>query len=238
MSLRAKLRALFLLAGVITVLLAGAVWFHGDARAGREAEERRLTLLAEVVAAELGPILDSAPEELEARLEAHVRRPGILRMGIFDARCARRASLSVDAVASSEPLEMGELGTSFTPESLVVRVPIESRGERLGLLAIESDLRFLHARQVELLRAFLFVTAASLLVSLALSYGLQGSVLAPIRDLVAAAHAVSKKRDHSTRARPRGNDELGALARDFNAMLEGIEQRSRELEVTRATLEA
>jgi PAS domain S-box-containing protein len=58
---------------------------------------------------------------------------------------------------------------------------------------------------------------------------LQRLISRPILSLSSAAERISKERDFSLRAEKHGNDEVGHLVDDFNAMIGQIEKRNRDL---------
>ena len=62
-------------------------------------------------------------------------------------------------------------------------------------------------------------------VTFALSSLLQGLISGPIQSLAQVARRVTREKDFDLRARREGDDEIGSLVDDFNAMLAEIEQR-------------
>ena len=114
---------------------------------------------------------------------------------------------------------------------------IELEGETLGTIYIESDLERLNTRSRHYTLAFL----ATLLVTLALAYVLAGRLQQPISrpllDLVQTAKAISHAADYSIRAAIPDQDEFGALASEFNGMLDQIEERNAQLRRHREQLE-
>ncbi len=79
-----------------------------------------------------------------------------------------------------------------------------------------------------LLRKLVLIWAAAILAGLALSGVLAHRILQPIRQLDNAAALIAKQ-EYGTRVPEGGNDELGRLARTFNAMSSSIQEAREEL---------
>jgi two-component system, sensor histidine kinase and response regulator len=126
---------------------------------------------------------------------------------------------------------------SFPDEVLLFR-SIEIPGRRLGVVGLRfslSDLRS-RVRYYAGLAALLLVCCVAL--AAVLSSRLQRLVSGPIADLALLAHRISSTRDYSLRTAYARRDEVGELAFAFNQMLEGIEQRDRQLVALNGELRA
>jgi signal transduction histidine kinase len=97
-------------------------------------------------------------------------------------------------------------------------------GDLLIVHSFDSIRRDLDA----LLRKLVLVWAAAILTGLALSGFLAHRILKPIRQLDEAAASIAKQ-EYGTRVPEGGNDELGRLARTFNAMSGSIHEAREEL---------
>jgi len=97
-----------------------------------------------------------------------------------------------------------------------------------------GDLLIVHtfeaiSRNIDGLQRKLFlIWAGALLAGLAVSSLLAHRILKPIRQLDNAASLIGRQ-EYATRVRAGGNDELGRLARTFNAMCESIQDARAEL---------
>lgn len=116
--------------------------------------------------------------------------------------------------------------------------PVQVRGERVGTIAIVSDLSRAYDEVNVLGRALLAVVVAAFLLSTAVSARLQRLVSTPVLDLAGVMDRVTRERDYAVRARVDGSDELAALARGFNDMLAQIQARDQALERHGAELAA
>ncbi len=66
-------------------------------------------------------------------------------------------------------------------------------------------------------------------LAIMLSITLRRAISEPVQALAATARDVTRLRDYRRRVSSDSNDEVGQLARDFNAMLETVEERERAL---------
>jgi signal transduction histidine kinase len=97
-------------------------------------------------------------------------------------------------------------------------------GDLLTVRTFDSIRRDMDA----LLRKLVLVWAAAILGGLALSGFFAHRILKPIRQLDEAAALIARQ-EYGARVPDRGNDELGRLARTFNAMCGSIQQAREEL---------
>jgi signal transduction histidine kinase len=97
-------------------------------------------------------------------------------------------------------------------------------GDLLIVHSFDSIRRDLDA----LLRKLVLVWAAAILTGLAVSGFLAHRILKPIRQLDEAAVMIARQ-EYGTRVPEGGNDELGRLARTFNAMCTSIQEAREEL---------
>jgi PAS domain S-box-containing protein len=135
----------------------------------------------------------------------------------------------------SKPQAAGHL---FGQESLALIEPINSKGDVIGAIYLESDMRGLQSK----LTQFAAITAAvfllTLLVAFLLSAQLQRLISEPILELVRTARAVAQDKDYSVRVVNRRTDEIGVLMDGFNEMLTQIQHRDAALQSGRDGLEA
>ncbi len=110
-----------------------------------------------------------------------------------------------------------------------VRIPVLRKGERVGLVLLESDLSPVYTRA----RGFALVLAGILGLSLATAFliarRLQGGISRPIIELSRVARRVSLTRHYGERAKGRARGEIGELFDSFNVMLEEIQVRDQRL---------
>ena len=128
-------------------------------------------------------------------------------------------------------------GARFQSQSLTYRQNILVSGERLGALAIVSDLTMLQER----IRHFAVIAISALLLAILVTFVVSSRLVRviarPVVELSGIARTVSEKEDYSLRAVQVGEDEVGTLVSSFNQMLERIQQRDRALQTANDELE-
>ncbi len=128
-------------------------------------------------------------------------------------------------------------GFRFGWNTLILSQPIVFQNKRVGTVELRSDLR----RFYDLVGRYLLTLGVTLLLSLAAAYfllsRLHKSITAPLDRLIALMGVIPREKNFSLRAPEEGEDELRALARGFNDMLEQIQSRERELAGYRRHLE-
>ncbi|MFL5494853.1 MAG: response regulator [Gemmatimonadales bacterium] len=102
---------------------------------------------------------------------------------------------------------------------------------RLGLSLVEIEHEVSQARRTTALASL-----AILLVGLIAAFGISTHITEPLRRMAATADRISAG-DLSSRAQVRSTDEMGALARAFNLMVDFLEQAQGELSVANRHLE-
>lgn len=239
LPLARKLTAIMMVASSIALLIASAVLAGYDAVTFRRALVDDLETTARIVGTNSTAALTfgdrAAAEDVLAALAAERQ---LLEAAVFDLEGEvfaryRRVPQRPPSLAARGPL-----GHSFAAGALVVREPITLEGERIGQVALLSDLGRLSSRRAGFVRIVGVALLVSLGVTLALSARLQRIVSEPILQLVDTARRISGDRDYSLRARGASDGELGLLVGAFNEMVEQVEQRDRALRRSLERLEA
>ncbi len=107
----------------------------------------------------------------------------------------------------------------------------------VGTVALRFDLGKLYLRLLWHVLAFALVILVALAISHVLLSRLHRAITAPMASLVHIMARVTAEADYATRARIESRDEIGELARGFNAMLGQIQDRDRSLAAHRDELE-
>ena len=131
----------------------------------------------------------------------------------------------------------GSDGAKFAPESLTLYRTIVTRGEKIGGIAIVSDLTALHAKIREYMEISALVVLVSALATLFVSSRLLGLITEPILQLARVAGRVSDEENYGLRAIPQSDDEVGKLIVSFNQMLGHIQERDTALHHAKQDLE-
>jgi two-component system sensor histidine kinase BaeS len=118
------------------------------------------------------------------------------------------------------------LGPPVDPGTLILS-PIKVEGRTVGYLGRQPgpalsevvDIRFVESQQ----RAFIWIALAVATLAVALSWPLANALVRPVRRVADAARALAAGR-YATRVPVQSGDELGDLARDFNALAQALER--------------
>jgi len=114
-------------------------------------------------------------------------------------------------------------GATFSPEALTLNRTVSMGGEKIGGIAIVSDLTALRAKMREYTEISALVLLLSVLVTLLVSSRLLRLITEPILALSEVAGRISAQEDYSLRAIPQSEDEVGKLIDSFNQMLGRIQ---------------
>jgi len=128
-------------------------------------------------------------------------------------------------------------GVQFDSEHLRLSRNVSLDGAKVGSITIISDLGLLHTAFQQYARISALVLLVSIFLAFVVSSQLLRVITAPILELARIAGGISKQKDYSLRAVPRGNDEVGTLVSSFNQMLEVIQQRDAALQSANEELE-
>ncbi|UJA18821.1 HAMP domain-containing histidine kinase [Thermoleophilia bacterium SCSIO 60948] len=141
----------------------------------------------------------------------------------------------VDRIDAWRRLDAPEEGEFDSDQGVVryVATPVRGRDGALGTFVVAG---FIGPQQEEVSEAvgvLAVVAAGILLIGTALAFAISSRVLAPLRDLSAAARSASGS-DLRHRIDARGSDEIAELARTFNRMMDRLESAfSSQREFTR-----
>ncbi len=226
-SLRRRLSALCTLLTAIALTLTGVDSWHRE-RATLEAHTRdKLETAARVVAVNSRAVLEfNDAAEVQAFLRTVADSMDLLAAAVY-AYDGRRF-----AVAGDDSLLPAHVRGGLPPPHMLGQVPVAYRdaGEaREGLVVVHASA---DAVKDQLGRHLISLVVTALLALLVLGLAarwLMARLLRPIGELVATTHRVRTTEDYSLRATASADDEVGALVRAFNAMLQVIQERDSNL---------
>jgi two-component system, OmpR family, sensor histidine kinase BaeS len=119
----------------------------------------------------------------------------------------------------------------YPPNEKINLYPIVVHGNTAGYVGILSPRHFLDPMQIRFLSqqklALLFGAAGIVLIVIIISFPLARRLVKPIRAMAAATHDIASGK-YTTRISFSSTDELGQLARDFNAMALTLEKHEKE----------
>jgi signal transduction histidine kinase len=194
----------------------------------------------------LGRIIADTSSAAVAFGDAATARESLAALAVHPAVLSARLESSDGRVfADYRPPAAGEVeaapirpdGLYNSDDELVVFVPVEQKGHRLGTLIVQFSLAGLGKQRRQALALGAGVLVGSLGVAFVMSMGIQRVISRPILRLAATTRRVWESADYSVRAERAGDDEVGFLIDSFNSMLGRIESRERELAGSRRELE-
>ena len=239
LTIKYKLIAITMLTCFASLLLAGSGYVLWEWTNLRRIMARNLLTQAEMIAENCKAALafEDAQDSLEI-LQALQVEPSIVLGCLYNRKNEVFVSYhNQQAGRNIQPPEFVIDGFEFNDGYLTVFKSIALEDEIIGAVCLRSDLQPMYAM---LNRGVCIVISVLLLAFLAaylVSSRLQRIISKPILDLADIAKDVSEKKDYSTRAVSRTNDEVGVLINTFNEMLEQIQQRDTALVKARDDLE-
>ena len=238
LSIGRKLLLACLLVTAVTLTVLSTVSIARQTIDWREDTLASLLTSTEIMAANTGPaLLFNDPQAAHDTLSTFSAMPEVAFAGLYDPQGKLYASYGEAAKAPARHAST-TVQYSFERDALVVTKPVMFNGERVGSIYVRADLRTLYA---SLLRQNAFTVVSSLaafVLAGMLFLRMQRRIVRPIADLSDIMDKVSSRSDYAMRAPDGGGDEVGVLARSFNAMLEAIQQRDLALAQHQAQLEA
>lgn len=234
LPIRQKLTCGAMLVSSVALLLTCGAFLTYDYMTFRNTKAQRLSSIAQIIGFNsTSALLFNDPGSAETTLSALRTTGAVACAGIYGKDGQRFAAYRRDQNAPCSALDRieaipGEM-YQFSGDHLAMFSPIDSDGERIGTVYIESDLQELHARARRFLAIAVVVLALAVVVVFFISHRIQRFISEPILQLSAAARTISLHKNYSVRV-PRGSDdELGLLVNTFNEMLAQVEQRDAEL---------
>jgi len=240
-SIRRKQVFVIMLIASVALLLACAMFVAFETITFRKEMVRNLFTLARIIGNNTAAALDfndvqSANETLLA-LQA---QPEIIGACVY----ARNGNIfakydhSNDGIPFTPPPKPQAYGYTFGRDKLALFEPISSKGDVIGVMYLELNMRGLRSKLAQ--SAFITATVflLTLIVAFLLSARMERLISEPILDLVSAARAVAQEKNYAIRVVKRSTDEIGVLCDRFNEMLAQIQLRDAALESARDHLEA
>jgi len=238
-SIRRKLILLMVATSMLTLLAACASFLVNQFFEFREASQRELERLAEIIAANNIASLvfedePSAEQNLATlRLEPHMMAARLFTEDGTILATYLNPSRSNDPVPAQPRKETSE----FERDKLKLFHEISMDGQKAGTVYLEYQLTPLS----ELFRNFavlgFLVWMGSSCIALAVSSRLQGIISKPLLELARTADRISRDKDYDLRVRLERNDEIGTVVSAFNGMLSQIQDQDRELRCHQESLE-
>ena len=234
LPLRRKLMLIIALATGLGLGLSLVLQLATGLRSSRAATQTQLVGIAQIVAANSAAAIrfddNRAAADTLAGLQAQpeIHRAVLLRPDgrVFAAYPAQGHFADHHSIAASGVNVEG----GFWDTVMHIDYPVLQDGESLGTLHLEADLSAMWQQFFERIAVAVATTLASFGVAFALAARLQRTITQPIMALAAVTEAVGADKDYTRRVAVAQRDEVGHLAERFNAMLDELQTRDRELQ--------
>ncbi|HZR46908.1 MAG TPA: CHASE sensor domain-containing protein, partial [Candidatus Manganitrophaceae bacterium] len=242
LSIRHKLIRMNMLVSAAVLLLATLAFIVYELVTFRTTLAENLATQAEIVGINaVSALLFSDPSAAGDTVSALRVKPNVRSAAIYtaDGRLFAKYVRSGEEEAFKMPEHLSETagGYRFGGGALFLFRPITSNGERIGMVAIQSDLQEMDALVKRYAGIVAGVLAISLLAAYRVSSRLQRVISQPLLHLAETARIVSEAKDYSVRAFTDNRDEIGQLVETFNEMLSQIEAQNEALRRTHEELE-
>lgn len=146
-----------------------------------------------------------------------------------------RATSSIGAMENLDDLFADDAATQALSDSNGTDSPSEAT--TIGHLTIRANTNEIYSELRGRTLVAAIVLVSSLLIGVSISMYFRHSITMPVHNLVTATRAIAEDRDYSHRVTKLGDDELGALANAFNAMVGELETQQKHLQLAYEELE-
>jgi PAS domain S-box-containing protein len=239
LSFRAKIVMVMLAACGTAVALAYAAFLLYDRSSFRAQLASQLTTEATIVAMNSTAPLSFGDTTVGRETLGTLRaESSVVAARIYTADGVPFVSYETPAGGGLRLPVMGIRGLRSEDGHLVIEMPIELQGERLGTLVLAGSLDGLADRTAHFALTGAAVLGISLLTGVFIAFRLQRSVVGPLSSLTEVARRVSREGDVAVRAPKLSDDEIGVLTDAFNHMLDEIGAQAAALRTAHAELEA
>ena len=238
-SIQSKLTFVIICTSLVGLSLACLSFDFYERTSFRAAMTSELSVLADTLGANTAASLAFSDRKSATDMLAGLRAERhIVASCLYDSRGTIFAEYRRDGTGSEFTMPpRREDGAQFTKNSLTLYRTVSLGGEKVGAIAIISDLGALQAKITQYTEISVVVILFSVLATYLVSTRLLRLITEPILHLAQIAGRVTAKEDYALRALPRGEDEVGALIGSFNQMLERIQERDAELQGAKSELE-
>ena len=243
-SIRSRLNGLVLGAVALSTLPVAGLFIARDTIRQAQARWDMVTAVATIVAGEAADATEANDRSRAFTvLRSVTRSPGLIYARIEDAHGRMLAETGAGArlhndITLDATAPKADLKALIFSRTIRVVAPIALGRHSLGKVSVvQADDRF-GASLFQALGSILAVAVLALGFALGLARRLQSSMTQPLADLTTAVESIADTNDFTKRVDGSTQDEIGALVRGVNTMLDAIRERDRKIEAQVRGLEA
>ena len=236
-SVSGKIAAVVLFTTASSLLFAGVAMLTHDVSVYRQSWASDLKTEADILALSTAPALAFDDREAAERDLAALRARGdVLSAALYTPDGTLYAHYTKPGQAPPPTiLPTTSDGLKISGERIELAERIIQHGELLGAISLRARYD-LSGRIRAYLGIFVLVMLASMGLALVLSTALQRVIARPLEAIADVARKIVSQRDYSLRARKTSRDEIGVVVDAFNSMLDEVQSRTRDLELSNAAL--
>ncbi len=246
LSIRLKLMISLSALALVLLVTSSTVFFIRDVQATRANLIHTLSTLAKLIAAETVPAMEfddvQAATENLARLEAF---SSIVAARIYTAEGSLFATYSTAGKGKKNlPRDLdywrenNHKPLSFETLGLIhLRLPILSGTKVIGFIHLVDDQRDVNKSILGHIQLSMLITGGLFVLAFLTAISLSRMLAGPLQRLTEVVADVAGRHDYSRRVEQKSEDEVGRLIGGFNHLLEQLEQREREINSYRSSLE-
>jgi PAS domain S-box-containing protein len=232
LPIRTKVTVIVMTTATVALLLACAAFMAHEITTTYETDERNLSILAEVVAANSSAALIFRDAESAREILSAVRaQPSIVSAAIFTGDGAPFVTYGTH---TQESLAAVRAKPSSRWKAIETYRTIRFRGDALGTLHIVSDYRFLRARLKRDMAITAGILCCTLFVALLVAMYLQRAISAPLVRLAGTARQVTEQKNYAVRA---GTDGAKTGPHEIHSVIDAFDGMLAEVQRQQATLE-
>jgi len=242
--IRTKLITLLMGTCAAVLIVACVCFVTYDRQSTPVARQQTLTVLGDTISSGVrGAVAFGDPTSTEYLLKTLEAEPMAQYASVYLPDNNKLAAWERTGAAAPEVLEPGSVTSGYVDGMLYILRPISgeamegAEAPELGQLLIAFSTADLQARQEKQVMIAVTIMAFSMVGAFLIAVKTQAIISGPVGHLAAAASSVREHRDYTVRVNPGNQDELGELAKGFNAMLADIQARDDELRHHREHLE-
>ena len=248
MSIRNKLIYIIMLTSSIVLLMTSIGFIISDFFSFKKTMIMDLVSLADVIGSNSrAAITFNDQKTAEETLSALANKPNIISAHIYKndrSEFAKFINRKVSKTSADHPdegytyvLKDQKNANLFSINHLDVYRRIILDNEVIGIVHIRSNLREMYSRLAwNSIIAVIFLIV-SLFIAYVLALRLQRVITKPVLNLTEKMNSISTEKNYSVRAVKESNDEVGVLIDGFNDMLEQIQKRDDNINISSTKLQ-
>lgn len=230
-SLSLRLVIVMMATTLVALIVALGAMVAYDLRTYHESWIEDMNAQAELLGHTTAPALSFNDARMAKENLHFLRLTKVRAAAIYNANGALFASYLAPGEPHTLPKLPGDEGVQIVDRKLMVFKRIVENDEILGTIYLRTDYA-LFDRIGQYAGIAAIVITASMLVAFLVSWWLQRIVTRPVLAIAEVAREVVQEGSYSRRADKISDDEVGVLVESFNDMLNEIERRTNELEIS------